>query len=459
MIRESGVSNVVGVVLLLFLVMVTSAVLGLVLSSATYDAVDTTPDVIFTVSEDPYLLYHGGGDILYKNDLVFYAGGDDVSGSIFLEGKGDSWSNIWTDWHTGQAIKISDGRHSASDLAIVALDSRGNAYLVYNGPTADPIPSGKPVPDVTPKPTVTPTPVPVKPDASFTLTLVNVGQEVSPLLLPDSLVSTANHFVVMEWIDKLTWVNDFWLPFIGWVGHWKGGYTTYVEFTAVETEGVTYSWSSTGPDSHMDDSTSNPAYVRFNTTGDYSITLEVTNTTSGVSNSSIQTVSVRNPGITVMTWIKHDGWSERVTSNYYYYPSFETYNNLSSWSHKWGFTGHSSTYSRNNNNNYDLVFKLGGTSASVQSNSIILNKDTWYHVTGTFEETEEYNSLNLYFNGQNKDDYTTSSSLVYTVERKSNLDTKIHFVNDERLSYEIPFAMTAAEIQNVYNAEKFVIHT
>ncbi len=126
-----------------------------------------------------------------------------------------------------------------------------------------------------------------------------------------------------EWIERYwvegdyvwEWIPTWWGGYWGWVwvdgywveGHWEGGYTTYayVEFTAVETEGMTYSWSSTGPDSHMDDSTSNPADVRFNTAGEYSITLKVTNTTSGLSNSSTQTVSVRNPGLTVMTWVKY----------------------------------------------------------------------------------------------------------------------------------------------------------
>ncbi len=141
------------------------------------------PNVIFTTSEDLYMLYNGGGDILYKDKLDFYAGGYNINSFITMDGAS------WTDWHTGQAITISYGGYTVSDLAIVARDSYGKAYLVYMDPTADPIPRGKPVPDVTPAPT----PTPVKPDASFTLTSVSVGQEVSPLLLPSSLAGTADH--------------------------------------------------------------------------------------------------------------------------------------------------------------------------------------------------------------------------------------------------------------------------
>jgi hypothetical protein len=437
MIRESGVSNVVGVLLLLFLVMVTSAVLGLVLSSATYDAVDTAPDVIFTVSEDPYLLYHGGGDILYKNDLVFYAGGYDVSGSISLEDEGESW----TEWHTGQAIYTN---HIVSELTIVALDSRGNAYLVYNGPTADPIPGGKPVPDVTPKPTVTPTPSPVTPDASFTLTSVDVGQEVSLGILPSSLANTTNHFVVMK-------ATEHW--FLLW------SYYTYeadVKFTANENN-LQYAWSvSSGAD--IDDDTSRSPIMTFEESGLYTVTLNVTDTTSGLSNRSTQNISVRKPGITVMTWIKYNGSGTKWDS-----PYFDAYNRsvVGSTNYKW----HLNVEPTNNNyDKYNLKFNIGYDDDSVTDYKESLNIDVWYHLSGTFEKTALSfslypNSLNLYFNGQKKDSDTTSDSPADYTGGTTPIDPH-HFIYAAKpLFYEIPFAMTEDEIDAVYNAEKLVIQT
>jgi len=439
--KESGVSSVVGVVLLLSLVIVTASILGFVLSSATYNAVDSTPNVIFTTSEDPSMLYNGGGDILYKDKLEFYAGGYNVNSYISIDDSLD-----WTEWHTGQAITISYDGYSVSDLAIVALDSRGNGYLVYDGPTADPIPSGNPVPDVTP----VPTPAPVKPDASFTLTSVDHGENVSMGILPSSLANTKDHFVVMgmEWIDSY-WVygwhyNDWGWWVYGWYqvpGYWEK--YTDVEFTAVETEGVTYSWSSTGPDSQVDDSASNPAYVRFNTSGDYTIMLEVTNTTSGLSNSSTQTVSVRNPGITVLAWILRDGSGTGWNS-----PYFQVDNRSSSWStdYKWQLM-----VDRNGNNEYNLEFKIGLYEDDVTSSQTIsLNR--WYHVVGTFEQTEGDNYLNLYVNGQHKDHKPTSDSPAENKGRYISVDKK-YFEYDPPLLYEIPFAMTKTEIQDVYNVE------
>jgi len=467
--KDSGLSNVVGVVLLLSLVIVTASILGFVLSSATYDAVDSTPNVIFTTSEDPYMLYNGGGDILYKNKLEFYAGGYNVNSYISLVDSGVTNSD-WTEWHTGQAIKISYDGYSVSDLAIVTLDSYGKEYLVYDGPTADPIPSGNPVPDVTP----VPTPAPVKPDASFTLTSVIVGENVPLGILPFSLANSSDYFVVMEkkWIDGY-WVNgghynDWGRWVYGWYqvpGYWDT--YAYVGFTAVETEGVTYSWSSTGPDSHVFDLTSNPAYVRFNTTGDYSITLEVTNITSGLSNSSTQTVSVRNPGLTVMMWIKHDNWSDQILGNYWNYPSFEAYNYYNwyyNWYHKWEFKVDSSTNKKNNNNKYDLEFNLGSSSASVQGNDIILNEDTWYHVTGTFKEGKSSifasDNLNIYVDGSIiGTSTTTTSSLAYTDKGSISFGDTNHFEYDPPLPYEIPFALTQEDIKIVYDAEDMDSHT
>lgn len=433
---DSAVSSVVGVVLLLLLVVAAASVIGLTLSTATQNAVESTPNVQFILSADPQMLYHGGGDILYKDRLKFYNNGVDITSDVSIDS-----DDAWTEWRTGQAITLPDDYYVAN-LTIIAVDTLGRDQLLYRG-------SGV---------VVTPVPTPTHlPDASFTLTSVDVGQEVSPLLLPASLARTADHFVVMgwEWFDGY-WVDGHWE---GW--HWVPGYWVdghwekyaYVEFTADETDGVTYTWSSTGPDSNVDDPTSNPGYIRFNAVGDYSITLQVTNTTSGLSNSSTQTVSVRNPGVTAMMWIKHDIWSDKIGR--YYYPSFEAYNyysSVSSWYHKWEFIVGSSTNSVHNNNNYDLEFNLGSSSGYVERTYLVLNTDTWYHVAGTFEE-DASNNLNIYVNGMINGTRTTSSSLAYTNDGYVDIDETNHFACDNTMFYEIPFAMTAEEIQTVYDAE------
>jgi len=141
--NEAGVSSVVGVVLLLLLVVVVSSILALTLSSATNEAVDSTPNVIFTLSKDPQMLYHSGGDILYKNRLVFYDNGVDITSGVRINSE-----DTWTEWRTGQAIKLPGGYYVAN-LTIIALDSLGREQLLYRGSGAvsTPLPTPEPTPN------------------------------------------------------------------------------------------------------------------------------------------------------------------------------------------------------------------------------------------------------------------------------------------------------------------------
>jgi len=436
--NELGVSSVVGVVLLLLLVVLAASVIGITLSTATQNAAESTPNVIFAPSANPHMLYHSGGDILYKNRLVFYVNGVDITGLTIIND-----DDKWTEWRTGQAIELPSG-YSVSNLTIIALDNLGRKQLLYRGSgvVVTPVPTPiTPTPTVTPTtPTPTPTPTPSHlPDASFTWE-VDFGSEVPQSSLPSWL--TADAYVITD--EGRVW---YWFP-----PHWEWYRYADVEFTAVETSAdVTYDWSSTGAD------ISNPydrvTEMRFNDPELYSVTLTVTN--SSGSNSSTKTFSVRNPGITAMMWIKHDGWQAK-SGNYYYYPSFEAYNYYRSflfWNYKWEFIVESSTNLRNNNDNYDLEFNLGSSPGSVQRNYLILNANTWYHVTGTFEEDTSSN-LNIFVDGSVSGTSTTSSSLAYTEEGEVYVDDTNHFEYDDSMFYEIPFALTAAEISAVYNAEK-----
>jgi len=419
--KDSGLSNVVGVVLLLSLVIVTASILGFVLSSATYDAVDSTPNVIFTTSEDPYMLYNGGGDILYKDKLEFYAGGYNVNSYISLVDSGVTKSD-WTEWHTGQAIKISYDGYSVSDLAIVTLDSYGKEYLVYDGPTADPIPSGNPVPDVTP----VPTPAPVKPDASFTLTSVDVGQEVSLSLLPSSLANTSDYFVVMEGIQE-------WWPV------WSYTYEADVTFTA-NADGMLYAWSvSSGAD--IEDDISRSSTVTFEESGLYNVTLTVTNTTSGLSNSSTQTVSVRNPGLTVMTWVTT---TQNNNVNVFAYHGSNIY--YPQW--KLGVVN-----AGRNSKGYRMTINLDYNLYTVDTYAGYPAKNTWYHVTGTYDEWDSELNLFVKHDRTSQQNSVTRSGSLTDFGGGTTWGGINQFTCDSDYSYEIPFAMTAEEIQTVYDAE------
>lgn len=163
--NESGVSSVVGVVLLLLLVVLAASVIGVTLSMATQNAAESTPNVIFTPSASSQMLYHSGGDILYKNRLVFYDNGVDITDSISIGLE----NTEWTEWRTGEAITLPND-YVVTNLTIIALDNLGREQLLYRGsgvpttplptpitPTPTVTPTTTPTPTITPTPTVTPT--------------------------------------------------------------------------------------------------------------------------------------------------------------------------------------------------------------------------------------------------------------------------------------------------------------
>lgn len=156
---ESAVSSVVGVVLLLLLVILAASVIGVTLSTAAQNAAESTPNVLFAPSADPQMLYHSGGDILYKNRLVFYENGVDITSRTKINGEED-----WSEWHTGQAVQLPEN-YSVTNLTIIALDHLGREQLLYRG-------SGTPLPTYTktPTPTMTPTPTPTTPTPTVTPT-------------------------------------------------------------------------------------------------------------------------------------------------------------------------------------------------------------------------------------------------------------------------------------------------
>ncbi|ABN07633.1 hypothetical protein Mlab_1468 [Methanocorpusculum labreanum Z] len=160
--NEFGVSSVVGVVLLLLLVVLAASVIGLTLSAATQNAVESTPNVQFIPSVDPQMLYHGGGDVLYKDRLKLYANGVDITDTVSIDSM-----TTWTEWRTGQAIELPDDYYVAN-LTIIALDTLGRDQLLYRGSGVAVTPL--PTPTTTSTPTVTPTPTPTTPTPTVTPT-------------------------------------------------------------------------------------------------------------------------------------------------------------------------------------------------------------------------------------------------------------------------------------------------
>lgn len=181
---DEGVAPVVAVALLIGLVAVAGAIIGLTMFAAMEEASGTPPDVRFQTSANDSLLYHAGGEVLYKKELVFYdtsKGSEkntaNISDRVRINGKTD-----WTTWSTGQAIETPLGTN-VSMLSVVGLDSRNVPVMLWMGANAAALPIGDMVPDewgeVAPKPigpTPVPTPVPIGGDGgSDTADYLNSG--------------------------------------------------------------------------------------------------------------------------------------------------------------------------------------------------------------------------------------------------------------------------------------------
>ena len=144
--------------------------------------------------------------MLYKDRLVFYSNGVDITNISEIDSV-----DTWTEWHTGQAIKLPSGNH-VENLTIIALDSLGRQQLLYKGSAVVWIPlptytgTRPTIPPPTTTPTSTPTPKPM-PNAAFTLTSVILGENISLNVLPSTLVNSANYLLLIG--D--TWVEGEWV--------------------------------------------------------------------------------------------------------------------------------------------------------------------------------------------------------------------------------------------------------
>lgn len=146
---DEGIAPVIAIVLLLSMVVAAGVIVGLSMFSALESAAGTAPDVRFSSSADNLSVYHAGGEVLYKKDLVFYDTDKKTSipaDSIKLFTADGSSSTTWTEWATGDRLEIGNAAQ-LSVLSIVGLDSRSRPALLYMGSAARVLPLGSMVPD------------------------------------------------------------------------------------------------------------------------------------------------------------------------------------------------------------------------------------------------------------------------------------------------------------------------
>ena len=222
-----------------------------------------------------------------------------------------------------------------------------------------------------------------------------------------------------------------------------------VKFTAEESSpDLEFSWTS-GNGQTAD--TQAAAFV-YDTAGTYTVRLDIRNVTSGEVGTSSMKISVRDPGVTAMAWVKRDslvtgGIVARTTGN------IVPIKADGGWQIQY-----------DNISNFRIVFKvvLTNTSSLVNSYYQIHSKIemvpmTWYHAAGVVNQrgTTKEETLRIYVDGvypASPEYQGDPTGKKYLVSASATIKTNSSF-NVSSYS-EVPFPLNGAEIAAVYAAEK-----
>ena len=100
---ESGVSETIGAVLLIALVVTAIAIVGVMLSSQPLPKKIPALDSVISTYGNTVQITHNGGDMLQKEDMMILVNGVDKTSSFLKEG-----SPTWQTWSTGEALTLPD---------------------------------------------------------------------------------------------------------------------------------------------------------------------------------------------------------------------------------------------------------------------------------------------------------------------------------------------------------------
>ncbi|MCK9313103.1 MAG: type IV pilin [Methanocorpusculum sp.] len=276
----------------------------------------------------------------------------------------------------------------------------------------------------------------VEVNAAFT-TLINKGTDATTQVKTG--VGNASHLpgVIADQADI-------------WVALDSGSHQADLTFTAEESSAdMAYSWTSgNGQTADI-----RAAEFIYNTTGLYTVRLDIQNTTSGDTGTSSKIIAVRDPGVTALTWVKRN--SENLTGVYIAKTRL-TGVSLSNISGGWLLQYDTYSVFRIN---FKVVFTNSTTNTfnHIHSGKIMV-PGTWYHTAGVVNQsgTNTEETLRIYVNGE----YPTSPTYQgddptgkkYLVSADAGIHTNLSF-NISSYS-EVPFPLSDVEIKSIYNAEK-----
>ncbi len=124
--QDTGVSEVIGTIILVVLVtlfvgVLTTVSLGLVTSEA-----ESVPIVSFKQSSSPYYIYHAGGDPLEKASIRIFSKSTDITEKTTINGES------WEVWETGDALYLTK-RYESRWVTIVGKTSTGREVILFEG--------------------------------------------------------------------------------------------------------------------------------------------------------------------------------------------------------------------------------------------------------------------------------------------------------------------------------------
>lgn len=227
-----------------------------------------------------------------------------------------------------------------------------------------------------------------------------------------------------------------------------------VEFTAEESSDMTYSWTFSNGQTN---STRMASFV-YNTAGSYTVRLDIVDNISGDVGTSSMIVAVRNPGVTVMLWVK----SEEI------YPAGS--------SDIWmiaerGYGGDvdriwKMQFSYPNSHGLQMVFYFEKTGSAPNTQIRFKTPPSlekkWYHMTGVYDQRgiSRLDRSKLYIYGVDSGNTPTEDhgSLPLNIPTQPKYDVTHWDMPGGKFATEIPhevnFPLTAEEIAAIYTFEK-----
>jgi FlaG/FlaF family flagellin (archaellin) len=124
---ENAVSEVIGSVLLISVVVVSVSIIGVFLfSQPPTEKIPSLNAIIWNDTQKVYLR-HDGGDAIYSGDISIYVNGTDQTSSFYLS---TAPAQPWTNWSIGKVLQYSTASTPVSKVQIVYIGSGSSAIIL-----------------------------------------------------------------------------------------------------------------------------------------------------------------------------------------------------------------------------------------------------------------------------------------------------------------------------------------